>query len=258
MTRFHRLVALVTDADNSLARVVATRLAADGASLVLQHRRDDAHAEGLTRAFAAQLVSEGGQAVAVPADLTDPAGVLELTRAIKALAPRMHALIHTATTGLEARATADGSLINGAGGNLTFCAAMKRDVDSLLLSSQLCAPLMDAGGAAILSLLPLSARDGGSASSGASAVSSGAALALVRTLARDLGPRDIRVNALLCDMERVAAGSDSVSLAEASAIAGSAAFLLSPEASYVTGAILPVEARARSQRTSHSDPMAYP
>ncbi|KAJ1639174.1 hypothetical protein T492DRAFT_938033 [Pavlovales sp. CCMP2436] len=218
--RFARTLVMVTEADHPLAAAAAARLAREGASLVLQHRGSACSTKRVT-ALAAKL---GVSAIAVCADLTDQTSALGISRAIAELGPRVQAVLHTPIQG---------------GTELSVEARMSSDVSSLMMASRLCIPLMDAGGA-ILSLLPLSARDGG-ASGGdmPSAVASGAALAVVRGLARDLGSRGIRVNAVLCDIERFALSAepsrDAPDVMDAEAVAGAAAFLLSSEASYITG-----------------------
>jgi len=244
--RFLRRLAVVTDADSAMAGAVAVRLANEGASLVLQHR-GDAHAVERARALASHLVGGGCNALAIAADLRDPCTLGLLSRAISTLGPRVDALVHTATARVDTRSLDDGAAL-GCGALGDVRASLARDVDSLLVASQLCAPLMQPG-SAMVSLLSLSARDGGAAGLRSSAVSSGAALALVRTLARELGPRGIRINAIECDTERGAAQAGECTLDdEACAVSGTAAFLLSSDASYVTGTVVAVDGRGKGSR----------
>jgi 3-oxoacyl-[acyl-carrier protein] reductase len=226
--RFARALVLVTEADHFLAAAAASRLAREGASLVLPHRGSALSTERVN-ALASKLAAAGTDAIAICADLTDHTSAHAILRAIAELGPRVHAVVHTPIQG---------------GVNLSAEARMSCDVSSLMAASRLSTPLMDAGGA-IISLMSLSARDGGASGGDVpSVVASGAALAVVRGLARDLGPRGIRVNAILCDLERFSYSTepsrDAPDAMEAEAVAGAAAFMLSAEASYITGTDLRV------------------
>lgn len=75
-------VALVTGAGSGIGRATALRLAADGAAVGCLDR----NAEG-ARAVAAELESSGGRAVALVADVTDPAAVDAAARRLHELGP---------------------------------------------------------------------------------------------------------------------------------------------------------------------------
>lgn len=69
-------IALVTGAGGGIGRAIAETYAAHGASVVVVDRRGDA-----AREVAAAIEQRGGQALAVPADVTTAAGIEQMTRA---------------------------------------------------------------------------------------------------------------------------------------------------------------------------------
>ncbi|HET7432551.1 MAG TPA: SDR family oxidoreductase [Nocardioides sp.] len=237
-------VVIVTGGARGLGRATADVLVAEGARVVLSGRSD----ESLTAAVE-ELGSE--QALSVVADNADPATPARLVAAARDTWGRLDgALISVGgppkgpVTGItdDQWTAAFGSVFLGA-------VRLSREIGSqlpaggalaLVLSSSVRAPLADM------------------------AISNGLrpGLAMVaKTLADELGPRGVRVNGLLpgrVGTERVteldAAGGDPEG-ARAAAIATiplgrygepeefgrAAAFLLSPAASFVSGAMLPVD-----------------
>ena len=86
--------ALVTGAGSGIGRAVAARLARDGWSVALAGRRADALEE-----TAALVRADGGAALAVPTDVSDPAAVKALFGATVAAFGRLDFLFNNAGTG---------------------------------------------------------------------------------------------------------------------------------------------------------------
>ncbi len=86
-----RQVAIVTGAGTGIGAALALRLAALGWRVILGGRRADKLEE-----VAAAVRRAGGEAIAVPADVTNPADVARL---VAAAGPRLDALIHSAGKG---------------------------------------------------------------------------------------------------------------------------------------------------------------
>ena len=87
-------VALVTGAGSGIGRAVACALARDGFALVLAGRRADA-----LEATAEAVRGEGGQALAVPTDVTDPDSVRALFGRAKSEFGRLDLLFNNAGIG---------------------------------------------------------------------------------------------------------------------------------------------------------------
>jgi 3-oxoacyl-[acyl-carrier protein] reductase len=66
--------ALVTGGSRGIGRAIAERLVADGASVVINYSRDKQHAQEVVSA----IVAKGGKAVAIQADVSKPAEVRRL------------------------------------------------------------------------------------------------------------------------------------------------------------------------------------
>ncbi|MEV0284254.1 SDR family oxidoreductase [Kribbella sp. NPDC050820] len=71
-------IALVTGAASGIGAAIATRLAADGASVALLARRRDR-----LEKVAAQISEAGGTALVVPADVTEPGAVAEAAQLVQ-------------------------------------------------------------------------------------------------------------------------------------------------------------------------------
>ena len=87
-------VAIVTGAGSGIGRATALALLREGYSVVLAGRRPGALAETVARAGDA-----GSRALAVPADVTDPASVHELFEKTRAAFGRLDVLFNNAGTG---------------------------------------------------------------------------------------------------------------------------------------------------------------
>jgi 3-oxoacyl-[acyl-carrier protein] reductase len=235
-------VFVVSGGSRGLGRATVEALRAEGAHVVLGARDPDR-----VREAAAQTGATG-----VVVDLADPGGP--------------QALVDAA---LRAHGRLDGALVSvggpPAGPALGLTDAQWQGAfDSVFLGAvRLCravvAALPDAGGsiALVLSTSVRTPIEGLAASNG---LRPGLAM-LAKTMADELGPRGVRVNGLLPGRvatdrlreldgddpgvaERRAAGIPLRRYGEPAEFGRVAAFLLSPAASYVTGAMVPVDGGA--------------
>jgi 7-alpha-hydroxysteroid dehydrogenase len=183
--------ALVTGAGAGIGRAIAETFAAAGASVVVTDRT----LEG-ARVVAEAIVAAGGKAVAEACDVTDEAA--------------MEAAVGAAVEAFGGVTI----LVNNAGGGGPkpfempmgdFEWAYRLNVYSTFRMSQLCVPHMErAGGGAILNISSMAGENKNQRM--ASYGSSKAAVNhLTRNMAFDLGPKNIRVNAIAPGAIRTAA-----------------------------------------------------
>ncbi len=104
MTGLSGAVALVTGASSGIGAATARALAADGAAVALVARREDR-----LRALASEISSDGGTALAVPADVTDPDQVAAAVATTVGELGRLDILVNNAGL-LRMGAAADASL----------------------------------------------------------------------------------------------------------------------------------------------------
>lgn len=238
--KFEGKVAIVTGGSRDIGRAVCVKLASEGASVVVNYNSNQADAD----ATVAAVEAAGGKGIAVKADVTKPAEVDALiAAACDAFGGAIHVLVNNAG-GMVARKTLeemDEAFFNG---------VMQLNLTSAFLATKAAAPHMPEG-AAIVNLSSLAGRDGGGGGAIAYATSKGAIMTMTRGLAKELGPRGIRVNSLCPGMiattfhdtftpdaarENVANATPLRRQGRAQEPADLVAYLASDEASFITGA----------------------
>ncbi|GAA2373941.1 SDR family NAD(P)-dependent oxidoreductase [Dactylosporangium salmoneum] len=246
--------ALVTGAGRGIGAAVARRLATDGAAVAVNYRSSASDAEDLV----AELTDEGRRAVALQADVSDPATCPSLVeRAVDALG------------GLDVLVSNAGVEHFGALASITpadFERVFATNVAAQLFITQAAAAVMGEGGRIVLTS-SVSARIAVFEHS-LYAASKAAVSALVLNLAPELAQRGIAINAIAPGGTRTRMSAEYgmkyanpalhdlpglqpemlprlISalgrLAEPEEIAAAVAFLISPDASYITGSTLTVD-----------------
>ena len=225
-------VALVTGATSGIGREVAGKLAADGFS-VLVHGRDGARGAAVVDA----IIADGGHARFVAADLTDAADIERLA----AEAADVDVLVNNAGFSWFGP-TADLA-------PATFDAMFAANVRSAYFLVAAIAPLMAKRGTGTIVNLGSMAGQIGLPGGAAYSATKAALASLTRSWAAEFSPRGVRVNTVApgpaytegAVPERTAALGGTTLLgraAEASEIADVIAFLASPKAAYITGAVI--------------------
>lgn len=244
MKKLEGKVAIVTGGSRDIGRAVSERLAAEGAKVVINYWNNDDFAGDTLAAIKAA----GGHAVIVKANLTVALDVERLVAESRAaFGDRIDILVNV-TGGMVARKTLAEMDLH------FFNEVMALNLTSTFLMTKAVAPHMPAGGA-IVNLASQAGRDGGGPGAAAYSTSKGAVMSFTRAMAKELGPKGIRVNALCPGMiatsfhdrftkdavrESVAASTPLRRQGAASEVAAAAAYLASADASFLTGANLDV------------------
>ncbi len=234
-------VAVVTGAGAGIGRAIAETFAAAGAAVMVSD-----FDVNTAKAVAKEIVALGGKAAGIACDVTKEEDLAALVDQTVQAFGKLSILVSNA----------------GGGGPKPFdmpMADFRRAYDlnvfSLMRLAQLAAPEMEkAGGGSILAITSMAAENKNihMASYGSSKA---AASHLVRNIAFDLGPRNIRVNGIAPGATRTDALNSVLNdeiektmlahtpihrLGEPSDMANAALFLCAPAASWISGQILTV------------------
>lgn len=234
-------VAVVTGASKGIGASIASHMAAEGAHVVVNFASSR---EGADRVVA-EAVSKGGKAIAVQADVSKPADIARLFAETERAFGRLDTLVNNAGVyefkPLE-EVTAD-----------HFHRIFNLNVLGLLLTTQEAAKRMGAGGS-IINISSVAATAAPATGSVYSA-SKGAVDTITKALAKELGPRKIRINSInpgMVDTEGVRSAGISESefrtqveaqtplgrIGRPQDIAPAAVYLASDEAAWLTGETL--------------------
>lgn len=232
--------ALVTGASRGIGAAIARALAQDGWAVGVNYRTERDRAHGVVD----EIEREGGRAVALPADVADPAAPDELFDALES---------HFGTRVL--------ALVNNAGINRDDLAPSLRDDDwsavietnlnaAFRLTRRALGPMLRARSGRIVNVASVSGLRANPGQSNYAAAKAGL-IALTKTAAVEVARRGVTINAVapgVIDTEMTAELSTDL-LARVPArragtpeeVAACVRFLASDDASYVTGTVLRVD-----------------
>ena len=178
-------VAIVSGGARDIGRAVSIKLAAEGAKVAFNYFESEDQAEATMKA----IHDAGGEAIAVGGDMTKQEDVDNLVaEAVKAFGNKVDILVNV-VGGLVARKTLEEADLE------FFEFVQKLNFTSTFLVTKAVVPLMGSGGS-IVNFASQAGRDGGGPGAWAYASSKGAVMTFTRGLAKELGPKNIRVNAL--------------------------------------------------------------
>jgi 3-oxoacyl-[acyl-carrier protein] reductase len=183
MTSFKGKVALVTGGARDIGRQVSLKLAAAGAKVCINYLNNDEQANETL-----QLIKDaGGEAVIAKADVTRSADVEKLIKiCTDAFGSTIHVVVNVAggLMGRKPLAELDEEF---------WDAVINVNLKSAYLVTRAVVPYMTEGGT-IVNFSSQAARDGGGGGALAYATAKGGILTMTRGLAKELGPKGIRVN----------------------------------------------------------------
>jgi NAD(P)-dependent dehydrogenase (short-subunit alcohol dehydrogenase family) len=171
---------LITGAARGVGRSIAQACAAAGARLILADVLEDAG-----RATTEALIRDGANARFVPVDLADPASIARLGEDVAAHEGELHGLVNNA------------AIATGIGGPMfdeialdTWDRVMQVNVRGTWLVTRALAPLLERSGSGRIVNLASDTALWGAPRLLAYVASKGAVMAMTRSLARELGPRN--------------------------------------------------------------------
>jgi 3-oxoacyl-[acyl-carrier protein] reductase len=238
--------ALVTGGSRGIGAAIALALADKGADVAITYERSGDRAAAVVRS----IKEKGRKALAIQADSADPDAIKRSVEEALETLGGLDILVNNAATG-RAGTVADISLED-------IQALLDVNVRAPLLYAKYVIPHLKDGGR-IISIGSTLAEHVPFPGMTAYAMSKSALLAFTRGLSRELGPRNITANIILpgpIETEMNPANSPIADVirsmlalgryGQPEEIAAAVAFLASPAASYITGAIIPVDAGANA------------
>jgi 3-oxoacyl-[acyl-carrier protein] reductase len=243
MMSLENKVAIVTGSSRGIGRAIALKLASLGAKVVVNYRTSAEEAREVVEAIGAQ----GGQAMAVQADVADADDAKKLIRAAQTTYGGLHILVNNAGT------TRD-----------TLLVRMSEDDWNLVINTNLkgafnCTkaairPMMRQHYGRIVNITSVAGLAGNPGQANYSAAKAGT-VGFTKAVAKEVGSRNITVNAVApgyiptdltasLPQDLVEKAIEMTPLGRpgtSEEIANAVAFLVSDEASYITGVVLRVD-----------------
>ena len=231
--------AIVTGGARDLGREISLKLAKEGAKVVINYFDNEQDAIE-TKRF---ITEAGGQCVIVQGDMTKAGDVERLFAECKKTYGEKLDILVNVVGGLVGRKKITEQ------DEEWYDFLMNVNMKSCWLCTRQAVPMMSKG-ASIINFSSQAARDGGGAGASMYATAKGAVMTFTRSMAKELGPDGIRVNALAPGMiatsfhdrfstpegrKNVAAGTPLRREGVAYEIADLVAYLASEESSFITG-----------------------
>ena len=235
--------ALVTGASRGIGRAVALQLASEGAKVALNFAGNEAAANAVCE----EIKSAGGQAILVKADVSDEAAVQQMVQTVAEAFGRIDILVNNAgitRDGLLARMKEE-----------DWDAVLSTNLKGVFLTTKAATKLMMKQRAGrIVNMASVVGVTGNAGQANYSAAKAGV-IGFTKTIAKELASRGITANAVapgFIDTDMTSALSDKAKEAALSGIplgrmgtpediAAAVLFLVSDQASYITGQVLNVD-----------------
>ena len=232
-------VAIVTGGARDLGRAISVRFAQEGAKVVVNYFDNPEDAKKTLK----MIEETGSEGIIVQGDMTKAADVKRLfDTAVEKYGKEIHALVNV-VGGIVGRKTITEQ------DEAWYDFLMDVNMRSVFLCTREAVPYMSAG-ATIVNFSSLAARDGGGPGASMYATAKGAVMTFTRSMAKELGPKGIRVNSLAPgtiatsfhdrfntpeNRERLKATYALRREGEAKEVADLVIYLSSDQSSYITG-----------------------
>nr|WP_299172423.1 3-oxoacyl-ACP reductase family protein [uncultured Allomuricauda sp.] len=239
MSKLKGKIAVVTGGSRDIGRAISVKLAKEGAKVIVNYFNSESGANETVE----EIKSLGQEAIAIKADVSNLDEIAALkAKVIAAFGNQVDILVNNAG-GLFARKTLQEF------DEAFYDLVMNVNFKSTVFVSQAFEPLMGKG-SSIINLSSQAARDGGGGGSALYSSSKGAVTTFTRAMAKELGPKGIRVNAICPGLigtkfhddftkdeirEKVAASTPLRREGAAKEIADLVVYLASKDASFITG-----------------------
>lgn len=232
-------IVIVTGGARDIGREISLKLAVSGAKVAINYFDNEEDAKQTLN----MIKEKNGEAIIVQGDMTKQEDAEKLVaEACKAFGDKIDGMINVAG-GLVARKTVEEMEVK------FWDFLMDVNAKTAFLSTKAVVSKMTEGGS-IVYFSSQAARDGGGPGASAYATAKGAVMTFTRSMAKELGPKNIRVNALSPGMiatsfhdrftkdqvrANVAAGTPLRREGDPAEVADLVAYLVSDESSFVTG-----------------------
>lgn len=232
-------VCVITGGIRDIGKQISLKLASEGAKLVINYYDNPEQAEQTL----ADVKAAGAEAILVHGDMTNSADVQKVVDAsLETFGENIDILVNVAG-GLVARKTVDEMDED------FWNFLIKLNLNTTFLLTKAVTPHMPKG-SSIVNFASQAGRDGGGPGASAYATAKGAVMTFTRSMAKELGPRGIRVNALCPGVistvfhdtftkdevrKNIQAATPLRREGSASEVADVVAYLASDESSFLTG-----------------------
>ena len=232
-------VAIVTGGARDLGRAISVRFAQEGAKVVVNYFDNPEDAQETLK----MIEAAGSEGIIIQGDMTKAADVKRLfDTAVEKFGNEIHALVNV-VGGIVGRKTITEQ------DEAWYDFLMDVNMRSVFLCTREAVPYM-VSGSTIVNFSSLAARDGGGPGASMYATARGAVMTFTRSMAKELGPKGIRVNSLAPgtiatsfhdrfntpeNRERLKATYALRREGEAKEVADLVIYLSSDQSSYITG-----------------------
>ena len=232
-----RTTAIVTGGSRGIGAAISERLAADGYAVAINYMGNRAAAQGVVE----RIVAAGGSAAAIQADIRDPTAAARLIAEAGELGPLSVLVNNGGISGTVGRHDdkSDADLRDLVETNVLGLLVTCREAVRVMSTAH------GGAGGSIVNIASVAARTGGLPGLAAYAATKGAVVTFSRGLSTEVAGEGIRVNSVSPGTIETDMTTDAIRKAGQGApigrlgrpveIAGAVAWLVSPNAAFVTG-----------------------